>query len=67
MAAETHKRKRLTPWFVGLLVILAGVVFVAYRMQASNCGISLGLEFIVLAVMPAVYLVLMYLTLTSQD
>lgn len=67
MAAETHKRKRLTPWFIGLLVILAGVIFVAYRMQSSNCGISLGLEFIVLAVMPAVYLVLMYLTLTSQD
>jgi len=67
MGAESHKRNRLMPWSIGLVIILAGVIFVGYRMQASNCGISLGLELIVLAVMPAVYLVLMYLTLTSQE
>jgi glycerol uptake facilitator-like aquaporin len=67
MATESHKRNRLAPWFVGLLIILAGVIFVGYRMQASNCGISFGLELLVLAIMPAVYLVLMYLTLTSQE
>lgn len=65
MAAD--KRNRLTPWYIGLIIILLGVVFVGYRMWSSNCGISLGLEFLVLAIMPVVYLVLMYLTLTSQD
>lgn len=66
MTDQSHPRNRLTPWYVGLAIILAGVFFVGYRMHASNCGISLGLEFIVLAIMPVVYLVLMYLTLTSQ-
>jgi len=65
MASET--RNRLMPWYIGLIVILAGVIFVGYRMWASSCGVSLGLELIVLAVMPVVYLVLMYLTLTSQE
>lgn len=65
MAAQ--KRNRLTPWYIGLVIILAGVIFVGYRMYASNCGVSLGLEMIVLAIMPIVYLVLMYLTLTSQE
>ena len=65
MAAES--RNRLGPWYLGLIIILVAVVFVGYRMWSSNCGVSLGLEFIVLAIMPAVYLVLMYLTLTSQD
>ena len=67
MNAESHKRNRLTPWYVGLLIILAAVAFVAYRMWATNCGISMGLEILVLAVMPAVYIVLMYLTFISQE
>jgi hypothetical protein len=67
MADKSHKRNRLTPWYVGLIVILAAVIFVGYRMWASGCGISPGLEFLVLAIMPAVYVVLMYLTLTSQE
>lgn len=66
MSAQSHERNRLTPWYVGLAIILAAVVFVGYRMWANECGVSAGLELIVLAVMPAVYLILMYLTLTSQ-
>jgi hypothetical protein len=66
MTGQKHEHNRLTPWYAGLIIILAAVIFVGYRMWASGCGISPGLEFIVLAVMPAVYLVLMYLTLTSQ-
>lgn len=67
MNAQPHKRNRLMPWFIGLAIILAAVIFVGYQMQVSNCGISPGLSFIVLAIMPAVYLVLMYITLTSQE
>jgi len=67
MNAQQHKRNRLMPWFIGLAIILVAVIFVGYQMQASNCGISSGLSLIVLAIMPAVYLVLMYMTLTSQE
>lgn len=45
---------------------MAAVIFVGYRMWESECGVSIGLELIVLAVMPIVYIVLVYLTLTSQ-
>ena len=67
MNEQSHKRRRLTPWYVGLIIILAAVGFVGYRMWSTNCGITPGLGLLVLAVMPAVYLVLMYLTLTSQE
>ena len=60
-------RNRLTPWYIGLAIILAAVVFVGYRMAASNCPAPTFLELGVLTVIPVVYLVLMYLTLTSQD
>ena len=66
MNAQSHERNRLTPWYVGLVIILAAVIFVGYQMWVTECGVSIGLELIVLAVMPAVYIVLMYLTLTSQ-
>jgi SNF family Na+-dependent transporter len=66
MNAQSRERNRLTPWYIGLLIILAAVIFVGYRMWATECGVSIGLELIVLAVMPIVYIVLMYLTLTSQ-
>ena len=27
----------MTPWYIGLLIILAAVIFVGYRMWAGNC------------------------------
>jgi hypothetical protein len=61
------KRNRLSPWYVGLAIILAAVVFVGYQMAASSCPAPIFLELGVLTVVPVVYLVLMYLTLTSQE
>lgn len=66
-AQQPAKRNRLTPWYIGLALIAASVLFVAWRMWQADCGIPMSLEIGVLFVMPAVYLVLMYLTLTSQD
>ena len=60
------KRNRLAPWYIGLVVILAAVVFVGFRMSASGCA-PVGIATGVLVVVPVVYLVLMYLTLTSQE
>lgn len=59
------RRDRLMPWYIGLVVILAAVVFVGYRMAASNCA-PVPIELGVLVVVPVVYLVLMYLTFVSQ-
>ncbi len=61
------KRNRLTPWYTGLVIVLASVLFVGYRMWTGNCPAQTWVEFGVLTVIPVVYLALMYLTLTSQE
>jgi len=67
MDQSFQKRNRLTPWYVGIFVILAAVIFVGYRMWAGNCPAPTIIEVGVLTVIPIVYLVLMYLTFTSQE
>ncbi|MFP4538075.1 MAG: hypothetical protein ACLFPA_07200 [Dichotomicrobium sp.] len=67
MNEQTPKRNRLTPWYIGLAIVIAAVIFVGYRMAATDCPAPLFVEFGVLFVIPVVYLVLMYLTLSSQD
>jgi hypothetical protein len=67
MDQSAHKRNRLTPWYIGLLAILAAVIFVGYRMWADSCPAPTIIEVGVLTVIPVVYLVLMYLTFTSQE
>lgn len=67
MTEQRPKRNRLTPWYIGLAVVLAAVAFVGYRMQATDCPAPSFVEFGVLVVIPVVYLVLMFLTLSSQD
>ena len=54
------------PWYVGIIIILAAVVFVGYRMWATGCPAPALIEIGVLTVIPIVYLTLMYLTLVSQ-
>ena len=61
------RRNRLIPWYIGLGIIFAAVIFVGYRMGAGSCPAPTWIEFGVLTIIPIVYLVLMYLTLTSQD
>ncbi len=65
MPIPASSRNRLTPWYVGAIIILAAVLYVGYRMAIGNCA-PLPIELGVLAVIPAVYLVLMYLTFVSQ-
>jgi hypothetical protein len=61
------KRNRLLPWFIGLAINLAAIIFVGWRMYAGACPAPTIIEIGVLAVVPAVYLALMYLTFISQD
>ncbi|XSG82140.1 MAG: hypothetical protein ACPW61_13885 [Methyloligella sp. ZOD6] len=66
MAERTPQNHRLTPWYIGIVIVLAAVSFVGYRMWAGNCPAPTIIEIGVLTVIPVVYLVLMYLTFISQ-
>jgi len=67
MDQSVRKRNRLTPWYIGIVLILAAVLFVGYRMWAGNCPAPTIIEVGVLTVIPVVYLVLMYWTFVSQE
>jgi hypothetical protein len=56
----------MLPWIVGLVVILAVIGVASWLLSVSSCGAPVVTITLVLLVMPAVYLALMYLTLTSQ-
>jgi hypothetical protein len=67
MQQSKQTRNRLTPRYVGLLIVFATVPFVGYRMWSGTSPAPTVIEFGVLAVVPIVYLVLMYLTFISQE
>ena len=66
MAKVAPTNNRLMPWYIGIVIILAAVIFVGYQMWATSCPASTFIEIGVLTVIPAVYLALMYLTFVSQ-
>lgn len=53
-------------WWIGFAIILAAIAYAAYRFACMECAPAGFLEFIILGIVPAVYLGLMYLTLRSQ-
>ncbi len=57
----------LTPWYIGLAIVLLAVIYIGYQWTATECPAPTFIEFGVLIVLPVVYLVLMYLTLSSQE
>jgi hypothetical protein len=61
------KRNRLTPWYIGLIIVLASVIYTGYQMFVTGCEAPPIVQMIVLLIVPGVYLALMYLTLTSQE
>lgn len=66
MNQKRPARDRLAPWYVGIVLTFAAVLYVGYQMLQQDCGASPTLLFGVLAVIPVVYLTLMYLTFISQ-
>jgi hypothetical protein len=60
-------RNRLLPWFVGIAIVVAAVVFVGWRMVVTGCAADTPVALGVLVLIPLVYLGLMFLTLTSQE
>lgn len=67
MTETKHRRNRLLPLYIGFVIIVAAVGYVAYHMYTIDCGITPVAVFLVLLVVPVVYLVLMYLAFTSQE
>jgi hypothetical protein len=67
MNQAAPKRNRLMPWYIGLVLNLAAVIYVGYYMWAGSCPAPTLIEVGVLTVIPAVYLALMYLTFVSQE
>jgi hypothetical protein len=63
----TAKRNRLMPCTIGLVIIVVAVAYAGWEVTSSGCGAPAVMLVIALVVMPAVYLGLMYLTLTSQE
>ncbi len=64
---QTIRRNRLLPWYIGIAIIIAAEVYVAYEMFYVGCPAPVLLELAMLIVIPVVYLVLMYLTFVSQE
>lgn len=67
MERTSPRRNRLLPWYIGMLIAFAAVIFTRYRMWAGNCPAATILEIGVLVVIPVVYLALMHLTFMSQE
>lgn len=65
--AIPRKRNPLLPWIIGVAIIIAADIAVASWMFQSGCQAPGIVQIIVLVAIPAVYLVLAYLTFRSQD
>lgn len=65
--ANAHPRNVLVPWFIGIAIIAVVDAYVAWLLFATECGAPTVPRLLVVVVVPAVYLVLMYLTLKSQN
>jgi hypothetical protein len=65
--AETRKRNPLLPWIIGLVIVVAVNVYIAYLFFSNVCTAPALAQFVILIILPAVYLVLMYLTLKSSE
>lgn len=59
-------RNVLTPWIIGLIVIVAVDAYIAYLFYATDCQAPGIAQVLVVVVIPVVYLFLMYLTFKSQ-
>lgn len=64
---QTRRRNQLLPWYIGVAIVVAADIFVVRELFSSACQAPGIVAAGVVVVIPLVYLVLMYLTLKSQD
>lgn len=62
----TAARNRFLPWIIGLVIIAVVDIYVATLMFSGGCEAPGIAQFLVIGVVPGVYLALMYLTFKSQ-
>jgi hypothetical protein len=65
--ALSAPRKPIAAWVIGLVVITAIELYLAYTFFGSACSAPVLAQLMVLIALPGVYLLLMYLTLRSND
>lgn len=59
-------RNALMPWYIGLVVIAIVDAYIGYQFFATGCEAPAIAQFLVVGVVPGIYLALMYLTFRSQ-
>jgi hypothetical protein len=64
--ADNERRNPLMPWFIGLAIVVAADLYVAYLFLTGVCQAPGIAQVFVVVVIPVVYLALMYLTFKSQ-
>ncbi len=64
--ADNERRNPLMPWFIGLVIVVAADLYVAYLFFTGVCQAPGIAQVLVIVVIPVVYLALMYLTFKSQ-
>lgn len=62
-----NRSDHLLAWWIGLVIVLAAMAYTAYRFSCLDCRPAGYLQFIVIGVVPAIYLALMYMTFKSQE
>lgn len=65
--AEARRRDPLTPWYIGILFLLAMDIVFFYFIMTLNCEIPNPIVFGIMVLIPVLYLVLMYLAFRSQE
>jgi Ca2+/Na+ antiporter len=67
MADAARKRNPLTPWYIGIVFLLITDAIFFYVVMTQKCEIPNPIVLGIMVVLPALYLVLMYLAFRSQD
>lgn len=67
MAAIPRRRNPLWAWLIGLVIIAIADTYAWYFLYLTKCEATGLSQFLVLVIMPVVYLGLMYLTLKSKN
>lgn len=57
---------RLTPWYIGVTIIVFSNLIFLYYIMTHECGIPNGIIVGLLVVLPMIYLALMYKAFWSQ-
>lgn len=61
--ALTSSDRPVAAWIIGLIIVVAIELYLAFTFLGSACSAPALPQFMVLIALPAVYLALMYLTL----